>query len=196
MELTVESQKRTEGSKPKALRRAGLIPAVLYGHNKAESIALTVNAKAAEILLRDASVNNTLIDLKITDIPWSGKALLREVQSHPWKRFPYHLSFFAVASQDTLTIEVPLHYVGEAAGVKLEGGMLDTVFNSLQVQCAPNNIPEAIEINVSDLQVGGSLHIHEIVLPPGVTALSEPGQVVVSVLPPQGSAEETQAETA
>lgn len=187
MELTVECQKRPEGSNPKALRRSGQIPAVLYGHNKTESISLTLDAKAAELLLRDASVNNTLIDLKVTDIPWSGKTLLREVQTHPWKRYPYHLSFFAVAAHGDLDVEVPLQFVGEAVGVKQEGGMLDTVINTLQVRCAPDKIPDAIEVNVSQLGVGGSLQIQELVLPPGVTALSEPGQLVVSVLPPQGS---------
>ena len=78
MELTLECQKRVEGSKPNALRREGLIPAVVYGHNGAESIAFTVKAKKVEHLLRDATVNNTLIDLNIPEIPWSGKALLRE----------------------------------------------------------------------------------------------------------------------
>lgn len=194
MELTVECQKRPEGSKPRALRRAGLIPAVLYGHNKTESISLTLKAKTVELLLRDGSVNNTLIDLKVTDIPWSGKTLLREVQTHPWKNFPYHLSFFAVAAHGDLDVEVPLHFVGEAVGVKVDGGILDPVMTSLQVRCAPDKIPDAIEVNVSELNVGGSVHISDLVLPAGVTALSEPAQLVVSVLAPQQAVEETQGE--
>jgi large subunit ribosomal protein L25 len=195
MELTVECQKRPEGSKPRALRRAGLIPAVLYGHNKTESISLTVNAKTVDILLRKVSVNNTIIDLKVTDLPWSGKTLLREVQSHPWKGFPYHLSFFAVAAHGDLDVEVPLHFLGEAVGVKLEGGILDPVMTALQVRCAADKIPDAIEVNVSELHVGGSLHISEIVFPAGVTALSEPGQLVVSVLGAQKGVTEAEADS-
>jgi large subunit ribosomal protein L25 len=83
MDVTVECQKRPEGSKPRALRRSGLIPAVLYGHKGAESIALTIGAKDAETLLKKATVNNTLVQVKIPDLSWSGKALIREVQTHP-----------------------------------------------------------------------------------------------------------------
>ncbi|MEH2084709.1 MAG: 50S ribosomal protein L25/general stress protein Ctc [Nostoc sp.] len=188
MAITVESQKRPEGSKPKALRRSGLIPANLYGHKGTESISFTIDAKAVERLLKRASVNNTLIDLNITDAPWRGKTLLRELQIHPAKGTPYHLSFFAVAGHGDTTVEVPLRYVGTAVGVKQEGGFLDTVITELQVSCAPENIPEIIEIDVSNLQIGDSLRIHELVLPQGVTVLGDTERVVVSVSQPQISA--------
>ncbi|NJO28300.1 MAG: 50S ribosomal protein L25 [Nostocaceae cyanobacterium CSU_2_110] len=93
MEMMVECQKRPEGSKTKALRRSGEIPANLYGHKGTESISLVINAKTVERLLKKASVNNTLIDLKINDIPWQGQTLLREVQAHPATGQPFHLSF-------------------------------------------------------------------------------------------------------
>ncbi|MBO3461690.1 50S ribosomal protein L25/general stress protein Ctc [Aetokthonos hydrillicola Thurmond2011] len=189
MDLTIECQKRPEGSKPNALRRSGKIPANLYGHKGTESIALTLDTKVVEQLLKKGSVNNTLIDLKITDIPWSGKTLLREVQIHPAKRTPYHLSFFAVAGHGDTDVEVSLHFVGEAVGVKQEGGVLDTPITQLQIRCAPENIPEAIEVNVSELHVGDSLHTDELSLPEGVKIIAETGQVVVSVLPPQTSAD-------
>ncbi|MFN6525796.1 50S ribosomal protein L25/general stress protein Ctc [Nostoc sp. ChiSLP03a] len=188
MAITVESQKRPEGSKPKALRRAGLIPANLYGHKGTESISLTIEAKTVERLLKRASVNNTLIELNIADAPWRGKTLLRELQIHPAKGTPYHLSFFAVAGHGDTTVEVPLRYVGTAVGVKQEGGFLDTVITELQVSCAPENIPEIIEIDVSNLQIGDSLRVHELVLPQGVTVLGDPERVVVSVSQPQISA--------
>ena len=197
MELTVEGKKRPQGSKPNALRRAGLIPANVYGHKGTDSIQLTLEAKTAETLLKKASINNTLIDLNISDFPWRGKALLREVQAHPAKGSLYHLSFFAVSAQDTLVVEVPLHFVGDAIGVKQEGGLLDPVITQLQVRCAPDNIPDAIEINVSNMHVGDGLYIHEIVLPLGVEVLNESEQAVVTVLPPQISDEaETEAEAA
>ena len=195
MELTVECQKRPEGSKPNALRREGRIPANLYGHKGTESISLTLDAKTADRLLKKASVNNTIIDLNVTDVPWRGKTLLREVQSHPAKRSLYHLSFFAVAAHGDLDVEVPIHFVGDAVGVKQEGGLLDPVMNQLQVRCAPENIPDAIEIDVSNLNIGDNLYLHEIVLPAGVTALDEAERVVVSILPPQVSVEaETEPE--
>lgn len=196
MELAVECQKRAEGSKPNALRRSGLIPAVLYGHKGAESIALTVKAKTVETLLKKHAVNNTLIDLSIPELSWSGKTLLREVQVHPWKGFPYHLSFFSVAAQDSLEVEVSLNFVGEAVGVKLEGGILDTVLTQLEVKCKPDSIPESIEVDISNLKVGDALHINELVLPAGVVALGEPSQVVVTVLGIQAGSEAEDSEEA
>ncbi|MCC3528803.1 MAG: 50S ribosomal protein L25/general stress protein Ctc [Microcoleus sp. PH2017_22_RUC_O_B] len=196
MELAVECQKRAEGSKPNALRRSGLIPAVLYGHKGAESIALTVKAKTVETLLKKHAVNNTLIDLSIPELSWSGKTLLREVQVHPWKGFPYHLSFFSVATQDSLEVEVSLHFVGESVGVKLEGGMLETVLTQIAVKCKPDSIPDAIEVDISNLKVGDALHIHELVLPAGAVALGDPSQVVVTVVATKAAAEEDAAAAA
>ncbi|MBE9211863.1 50S ribosomal protein L25/general stress protein Ctc [Plectonema cf. radiosum LEGE 06105] len=187
MEMMVECQKRPEGSKTKALRRSGEIPANLYGHKGTESISLVINAKTVERLLKKASVNNTLIDLKINDIPWQGQTLLREVQAHPATGQPFHLSFFAVAGHGKMTVEVPLNFIGNAIGVKEEGGMLDTVITEMQLNCLPENIPDAIDIDVTNLKVGDSLHVNEIQLPEGVTLVAESSELVVSVLPPQGS---------
>lgn len=196
MELTVEGQKRPEGSKPNALRQQGQIPAVVYGHNGAESINLTIGAKSVERLLKAASVNNTLIQLNIPDISWSGKTLLREVQTHPWKGNPYHLSFFAISAQESVEVQVALNFVGEAVGVKLEGGILDPVMTELTVRCKPDSIPEKIDVNISELHRGGAVHVSELVLPEGAVALADPGQVVVSVVLPSGEAGEGAGATA
>lgn len=197
MEFTVECQKRPEGSKSNALRRQGLLPAVLYGHDGANSVALTVDAKAAEVLLRKASVNNTLIRLNISDMSWSGKALLREVQTHPWRGNIYHLSFFSIAAQDIVQVTVPLNFTGTPVGVKMEGGALDTVLNELELSCAPDDIPETIEIDLSELHVGDTLHVNQLVLPSGVEVIGELERVVATVLNRGGStsdAETTEGE--
>jgi len=195
MDVTVECQKRPEGSKPRALRRSGLVPAVLYGHKGAESVALTLKAKDAETLLKNATVNNTLVEVKIPDISWSGKALLREVQSHPWKNALYHVSFFSVAAQESLDVAVRLNFVGEAVGVKQDAGVLDPQLTELQVQCAPDNIPESIDVDVSNMQVGDTLRVEELVLPPGVTPLIEPGEAVVTVAAQRAAEEDEVAES-
>ena len=181
MEVKVECHKRPEGSKPNALRREGLIPATLYGHQGAESVALTVEAKAAETLLKQADVNHTPIQVNIPDLSWNGKALLREVQTHSWKPIVYHLSFFSVATQDTVQISLPVHLVGTAVGIK-QGGILEHVMNELQVECAPDNIPESIEVDISNLDIGGSLHVHEMILPAGVTVIDDPQRPIVNIL--------------
>ncbi|BDA67253.1 50S ribosomal protein L25 [Rivularia sp. IAM M-261] len=96
MPLTVECKKRPEGSKPNALRRSGLLPANLYGHNGNESISLVIDRKTAETLLRKARVNDTPVELKITDGQWVGNTVIKEVQAHPAKGTLYHLSFFSL----------------------------------------------------------------------------------------------------
>lgn len=196
MELTVECKKREEGTKPNALRRSGLIPAVLYGHKGTESVSLTVEAKVVERLLEKASLNNTAIALNVTDMGWSGQTLLREVQKHPWKGYPYHLSFFAIAAHGPIDVKVPLHFVGEATGVKDGGGMLDTVITQLQVRCAPDKIVDSIDIDVSGLDVGSGLYVRDIPLPEGVTALADAEQTVVTVLAPRTAEEDATVEGA
>jgi large subunit ribosomal protein L25 len=193
MDITVECQKRPEGKKANALRRSGLIPAVLYGHKGTESVSLTLDAKEAETLVRNAAVNNTLIQVKVPEISWSGKALLREVQSHPWKNNLYHLSFFSIAAQDTVEVVVPINLVGESEGAK-QGGILEQVVTELQVQCAPESIPESIEIDISGMDIGSSMNIHEIVLPPGITVMDDPERTAVTVVAPTvAAAEEEEA---
>ena len=183
MQITVECQKRPENIKPRALRREGLIPATLYGHQGAASVSLTLKSKEAVNLLKQASVNNTLVDLKVPEIDWNGKALIREVQSHPWKRTIYHLSFFSVAAQKSLKVVVPLKMVGEAMGVK-KGGLIEQTISEIEVECAPNQIPEHINIDISAMDVGSRLQVHELVLPEGVSALGDQEKNIFSIVAP------------
>ena len=195
MNISVECQSRPEDSKPRALRREGLIPAALYGHDGANSISLTIPAKEAQMLLRDAAINNTLIDLKVPDISWTGKALIREVQAHPWKRTLHHLSFFTVSAKQQVEIVVPVVLGGNAAGAK-EGGIVEQIMTELNILCAADSIPESIEIDVSNFQIGTILHVGEIILPPGAEVLDDPDRTVISVILPAKpvEAEDTSSE--
>ena len=183
MNITVECKTRPEGSKPRALRREGLIPVALYGHDGANSVSLTIPAKEAQMLLRDAAINNTLIDLKVPDMSWKGKALIREVQAHPWKRTLNHISFFTVSAKQTVEIVVPVVLTGKAAGTE-EGGIVEQIMTELQISCSAGNIPESIEIDVSDFEIGTVLHVGEIVLPEGATVLDDPERTAISVVLP------------
>ncbi|MDY6940520.1 MAG: 50S ribosomal protein L25/general stress protein Ctc [Cyanobacteriota bacterium] len=187
MDLAIECQTRPEGINPRALRRSGQIPAVMYGHDGTESISLTVDEIAVKKLLKEPAVNNSLIDLTIKDSGWKGKTLLREVQSHPWKGFTYHLSFFAIASQDSVEVELPVHFVGEPYGVKTEGGVLEMLMVAVAIKCSPDNIPESIEVDISEMRVGQSMHVGELVLPAGVEAAADAKQTIVSVQGLRGS---------
>ena len=194
MNITVECKTRPEGSKPRALRREGLIPAALYGHDGANSLSLTIPAKEAQMLLRKAAINNTLIDLSIPDKSWKGKALIREVQAHPWKRTLNHLSFFTVSAKQKVEIVVPVVLTGKAAGTK-EGGIVEQIMTELNISCSAGNIPESIEIDVTNFEIGSILHIGEIVLPEGVTVLDDPGRTATSVVVPAKPVSNTEEAT-
>lgn len=183
MKISVECQSRPEGSKPRAMRREGLVPAALYGHDGAKSISLMIPAKEAQILLRDAAINNTLIDLNVPDISWQGKALIREVQAHPWKRTLQHLSFFTVSAKQQVEIVVPVILTGNAAGTK-EGGIVEQIMTELKIICAADSIPESIEIDISNFEIGSILHVGEIVLPDGAEVLDDPERTAISVILP------------
>lgn len=181
MQVTVECQQRPEGVNPRALRRQGLIPAALYGHNGTESVSLAIKEKEALTLLKKASVNNTLVDVNVPHISWNGKALIREVQSHPWKRNLYHISFFSVAAHGKIEAVVPLHIVGELDSVN-RAGIMEQLLNEVAIQCSPENIPESINVEISNMVIGQSLHISDLPLPEGVVIMDDPGRIVASLL--------------
>jgi large subunit ribosomal protein L25 len=181
MSINVECKTRPENSKPRALRREGLIPGVLYGHNGTESLSLTMTSDHVTALLKKASLNNTLIDLNVTDLPWNGKVLLREVQSHPWKNNIFHVSFFSVATHGRLDITVPIKLIGESGGVK-RGGLLEQLVTELQVQCQAAQIPESIDIDLSDLDVGAVIHVGQLNVPEGIAVMDDPDKIVLTII--------------
>lgn len=192
MNISVECKSRPEGSKARALRREGLLPAALYGHDGANSLSLVIPTKEAQTLLRNAAVNNTLIDLKVPDISWKGKALIREVQAHPWKKTLNHVSFFTVSAKQKVEIVVPIILTGNAKGTE-EGGIVDQIMTELQISCAANLIPESIEIDVTNFNIGDILHVGEIALPEGAEVLDDPERTAISVVLPAKPVE-TEAE--
>ena len=185
MDLTIECAKRAADEKPKRLRREGTLPAVLYGHEGGESVALKLSNYDAEALLRHASVNKSVITVNVPDMPWSGKVILREVQTHPWKNKIHHLSFFSIASQKEIEVSMPINFVGEAVGVVEENGTLDTVMTEIQLKCPPDAIPQSLDIDVSELKIGDTLNVGDLKLPKGTSVSVEPGLLVVSVQAPR-----------
>lgn len=190
MDLTIDCAQRASDEKPKKLRREGTLPAVLYGHDGNNSVALKLSNYEAEALLRKASVNKSVITVNVPDMPWSGKVILREVQKHPWKNKIHHLSFFSIASQDFIEVSMPINFVGEAVGVTDSGGTLDMVMTEVQLKCPPDAIPQSLDVDVSELDIGDALHVGEIKLPKGSSIAVDDKLLVVSVLAPRTVAAE------
>ncbi len=181
MQLQINATTRPPANN-RALRRGGQIPATVYGHKGSESISITLDAKEATTLLRQATINNTMIEVNVTDGDFKGKTLLREVQNHPYKKAIYHLSFFAIEAQSKIEVDIPLHFIGVPVGVKVGGGSIDTIMNYVRVACAPSDIPESFEIDITDLDIGKGVHVSEINYPEGVKPVTETTALVVTIL--------------
>ncbi len=186
MQLTIDSQTRLTKTNNRALRRDGKIPATVYGHKGAESTSIVLDAKVATTLLRQATINNTLIEVNITDGDFKGLTLLREVQRHPYKNAIYHLSFFSIASQSQVEVEIPLNYIGIPVGVKVGGGTIEVMLNTVRVNCPPTLVPEKFDVDITHLEGGQGIHISDLVLPEGVEFATDTTPLLITVIQGRG----------
>lgn len=193
VKLTAQTRAGVGRTAVKKIKADGLVPAVIYGA-KQQPLNLQVSAREIANLLSHAVGENILIDLEIND---NGKttsrmALIQEVQHHPVRRDVLHVDFHAVSMDEKLTASIPVEPVGEASGVKNYGGLLEQSVRSLEIECLPKDLPEIINVDVSALNIGDSIHVRDIVLPSGVTALGDADLTVFIVAAPTVS-EETPA---
>lgn len=187
MQVTLECKTRPEGSKPRALRREGFLPANLYGHEGAEAISLVLGHKDALSLLKNASINNTLVEMSIPELEWNGKVLIREVQSHPWKRTLHHISFFSPSPEKAVVVVVPLKIVGTAIGIK-KGGIMEQMTTEVKVRCLPDNIPQALEMDISKVDIGDTFPVADLVLAEGINVLDDPYKNIIGIVAPRKKA--------
>ena len=167
------------------LRRAGRVPATIYGR-LAKPQNLEVNSKEFADLLHDAASENLLVDLSVENDARSKRlALVQEIQHHPLDGKVLHVDFHEVAENEKVTVQVPVETSGEAAGVKVGGGTLEHVLFKLKVRCLPKDLPEQIVIDVTPLEIGKSIHLGEIKAPEGVEILGDKHITVVAVSAPR-----------
>jgi large subunit ribosomal protein L25 len=175
----------------KKLRASGRIPAVIYGRQEKPQ-SLEVSAKEMGDLVHHSASENLLVDLSVKDDKKPRRlALVQAVQHHPLHGHMLHVDFHEVSETEKVTIMVPVETVGEAAGVKTGGGVLEHVLFKLKVRALPKDLPEQINIDVSALELNRSIHIGEIKAPEGVEILGDKNIPVVSVKMPRAEAEET-----
>lgn len=157
-------------------RLSGLIPAVTYGSGKA---ARSIYIKSDEFMAALATITeSTMIDLVVDGV--SVKAFVKARQRASVTFDVIHVDFLEIVAGQLLQIKVPIHVVGAAVGIR-EGGILETPCHEIEVECDPSNLPEKIDIDVSDLHVNHSLHVRDIVLGAGIKVLSSPDQVLVAI---------------
>ena len=168
------------------LRNQGLIPAVVYGQ-RAETIPVTLNPQELAKVLHGGAGERTLINLTIEglqDGPITKTVILKEKQVDSLKRNWLHVDLYTIAMDEEINVGIPVRIVGKAAGVTVQGGILEQVLREIEVKCLPSDIPSSIDVDVSALEIGDSIHVAEITLEKA-KILADPGQTVVTVVPPK-----------
>jgi len=191
-EVTANARQLQGTGASRRLRNAGKVPAVVYGADKpAASIELDHNALVQQ--LRKEAFHASILTLNLDGS--KEQVLLRDVQSHPWKKIILHVDFLRVDPNKSVHMKVPLHFQNGdlAPGVKLTGGNITHILNEVEVTCLPKDLPEFIEVDLSSLTAGQTLHLSEVKLPDGVAFLSlsrGADQSIAACVVPRGSAEE------
>ena len=151
------------------LRAAGRIPGVIYGHAR-EPQALTLDTHTFTQLLEKTSYATTVFELDLDGT--SSNALIREIQRHPYRKEILHVDFQELVAGEKVVVQVPLVYVGASIGVK-EGGIVDQIMHELSIRVDPMQIPNHIDVDITPLAIGHSLHVSDIIVPEGVEVLND-----------------------
>lgn len=191
--VLLKAQPRTQlgRNRVKALRAQGSIPAVLYGDKQLQSLEV----KAVDLIkaLSGSSSEHVLVDLEVEGA--KHLALIQDIQHDPLKDKLLHVDFHKINADEKLHSEVPLVEVGEPEGVRTGGGLLEHMLRMLKIECLPKDLPDSIQVDVSALKIGDSIHVGEIKLPEGVVALN-PADVVAFAVHAPVVVEETPAAAA
>ena len=189
--LSAEARTETGKGVARKLRAAGRVPAVIYGHAR-EAQALSLPTRELEKLLSSISTGSTVVELSVGSA--TTKTLIREVQRHPFKKQILHVDFQELVAGEKVSVEIPLVFVGTPEGVRLSGALLEQILHSIEVLVDPANIPNHIDVDVTNLAMGHSLHVRELALPAGLEVLSDQDATVCAVVAPRAVVEETPAE--
>ena len=180
-EIVLNAEGRVERGKnaSRRLRRKGLIPAVVYG-GKDQAVSVSVDPKTLKRVLRSEAGRNTILTLDFGGAKTS--AILKSWQVDPIKENFLHADFYRIAMDVAIRVTVPIATKGEAVGVKVDAGILEVILREIEVECLPGDIPERIEVDVSDLKLNGAIRVSDLPLTAKVKILEDPDQVVLHVV--------------
>ena len=190
--LKAATRARTGSGRLNQMRREGWIPSVIYGRGT-ENMNLKVDSKTFADLLAHSSSENIIVNL---DIEGQGTrlAFLQSIQHDPISGKALHADFRSIDENTAITAHIPTHLNGESAGVKA-GGLVEQYVHAIEITCLPNDLPETIEVDISHLEIGASLHIGDIKLPAGVRATHAADVVVAHIGKPGAAISEAAAAT-
>ena len=175
--LSATSRAATGKGVARSLRRAGRIPAVIYGHAR-QVLSLDVDARETERMLEKIAAEATVIELNIDGAV--SRTLIREIQRHPFKKQIMHIDFQELVAGEKVIVRIPIALTGTAEGVRLSGGILDQTLRDLEIRVDPADIPNHIDVDVTNLNVGKSIHVRDLSLAAGIEVLTD-GDATVCV---------------
>jgi large subunit ribosomal protein L25 len=183
--LDAEIREEVGRGKTKGMRDKGFVPAVIYADGK-DALSLKLSHRQLVQLVHQHRIEGVIINLNIKDDKKhkSRPCLIKEIQHDPVHGEIVHVDFNQISLTKEIKVNIPITPKGEPVGVKLEGGSLEHILWELEVECLPVNIPKDIEVDVSSLKLGESIHVKDIVVPSGVKILNDPGAIILSVVAP------------
>jgi large subunit ribosomal protein L25 len=193
IELNAALREETGKGPAKRLRAAGSLPAVLYGPAIEENLKLTLNSNELEKILHHTAGGTLLINLLVDNAKKARTVMFKDVLRDPVREFLLHVDLMEVRMDQTVAVEIPLHIIGKSKGVA-EGGLIQHDHRIIKGECLPNSIPASIDIDITELEVGQSLHIKDLVFPDGFKSLEDEEVTIVSVVAPTIEEEKTAEE--
>lgn len=195
--LDVEIREEFGKGRVKRLRKSGVVPAVVYKHGN-KTIAIKFSKKALIKTLHTKAGENVIITLKVAKGKDTKKAtektvMIQEIQTDPVKDEVIHVDFHEISLTEMIKVKVPVHDKGEAIGVKRDEGVLEHILWELEAECLPTQIPEKIEVDVTNLEIGKDIFVKDIPVPENVKILTDPEAIVVSVKAPKEEVPEEEA---
>jgi large subunit ribosomal protein L25 len=174
----------------RTLRSNGQVPAVIYGHGR-DPQPLSLNARDLDKLLGNIQAESTVIEVTVGGA--TAKTLIREIQRHPIKRQILHVDFQALVAGEKVTVSIPILLLVVPEGVRLGGGVLDQTLRELEIEVDPSNIPDHVELDITNMVIGDSKHVSDLSLPPGVEVLDDAETSVAVCAAPRAVIEEVAA---
>ena len=188
IDLKAQMRTTTGNGPARAMRRDGRVPAVLYGP-KTEPNMISIGAYDLDTILKKGSIGRSIINLDIDGVKGIKAAMVKEMQTHPISQDILHIDFYEIDMNRKIKVNVPVVTTGKSVGVEL-GGMLQIVRRELEVFCLPNKIPQAITIDITDLEIGGSVHVNDLENEDDVEIPHDVNFTVLTILSPKKEEEE------
>lgn len=183
---TINVTTRQETGKGPARRRrvAGTIPGVIYGGDK-EVVSIVIDTKAFISALHGSQGEHAIVQVNVEDKPeLSGPTLIKAVQHHPIKEHVMHTDLLRIDLSKPFRTLVPIALVGQCPGI-VEGGVPDQQLRELEIECLPLNTPEKLDVDISELRIGGLLHVSDLTAPEGVEILTDAARTIITIHPPR-----------